>query len=316
LPPIIQRTWGVVYKQWSKWSNEDPEAQLLLEMLQDLGESFSRRVRPGADIEGAKRTFQKWNSLPSVKHTERSTLRRELREALTTMDAAVLDSIMKPGSPAGSPWPQNVYQVETGEELMPRGITFDDLTKVRSFQGSSLHLNKILLDETATSALLAPPRLKSLALIKCGYPEDWNDATFGLISGLRKLVFYGGNRAGAPGFRLEQLPHCSSLRILELIMADFLHHRECYESLGMMRQLTILNLARTMTVEKTPVLPGARDLMMKTLNTLIDHGDLIELNLAWCTVFTTQDLRSLSDKLARKGGHLIIAPREIDKGKE
>jgi hypothetical protein len=314
LPPTIQRTWGVVYKQWSTWSREDPEAQLLLEMLEDLGDALSRRIHTGANIEEAKKTFQKWNSRSSVKHTERSSMRTELREALSTMDTAVLDSILPPGTLAGGPWPSNVYLVGKSEELMPKSITLSDTARIRSFQGPSLHLKDIPLDEAAMKALSTLPKLKSLVLVKCRYPEDWNDATFGLLTDLRKLVFYGGNRAPLPGFLLDRLPDNPSLRILELIMADFLHHRDCYENLGRMRQLTILNLARTMTLEKTPVLSGARELMMKALTTLITQGDLIELNLAWCTVFTPVDLRILAEGLAKKGGHLILAEKEIERG--
>jgi hypothetical protein len=60
MPPTIQRTWGVFFNQWSEWSNNDPGAQLLLEMLEDLGKALSaKQLQPGVKVEQARKTFTK-----------------------------------------------------------------------------------------------------------------------------------------------------------------------------------------------------------------------------------------------------------------
>lgn len=40
---------------------------------------------------------------------------------------------------------------------------------------------------------------------------------------------------------------------------------------------------------------------------LIKHGDLVELNSVWCSIFTDGDYMRLGNELKRKGGHLIVS---------
>ncbi len=91
-------------------------------------------------------------------------------------------------------------------------------------------------------------------------------------------------------------------------MADFLHHTECYENLGQMYQLTTLNLARTMTLEKARIdEQNPLELMKRALVSLITKGDLVELNVAYCSLFLRNDLIFLAGALAEKNGRLIIS---------
>jgi hypothetical protein len=49
---------------------------------------------------------------------------------------------------------------------------------------------------------------------------------------------------------------------------------------------------------------------MRALKELITHGDLIELNLAWCSELSRIDLLILAEALSKKGGHLIISEKQ------
>ncbi|AGC42276.1 hypothetical protein MYSTI_00927 [Myxococcus stipitatus DSM 14675] len=304
MPPTIQRTWGVLFNQWSEWSNKDPAAQLLLEMLADLGDAVERGSRDGAALEQAKQTFSKWNSRGTVKHDERDRMQAELVQALENLDNATLCSTCERGKALVEVFPAgNVYLA--GKMPLPEIDFIKAASGIESFQGTKLGLKDVLLDAEVMDRLFRHDQVKSLCLLKCGYPENWDDFTLSLLPRLRKLVFYGAHASAAPGFMLDGLRRITTLRILEFIMADFLHHEDCYESLGQMYQLTTLSLARTLTREKSA--GWEREVAMNVLKRLIKHGDLVELNLAWCSIFSEVDLKLLADELQKKGGHLIVS---------
>ncbi|MCE9666355.1 hypothetical protein LY474_00900 [Myxococcus stipitatus] len=305
MPPTIQRTWGVFFNQWSRWSYDDPEAQLLLEMLSDLGQAVDSRNRDEADPQEARQVFRSWNGRGTVKHGERDLMRRELVAALDSLGESTLDSIFdRPTTPLADFSSRNVYLSEPlrlPEAVIKPGGTIPST-------GTTLCLQRHTLNEAVLEDLTRNQRLRSLHLVKCQYPEDWDDTSFQALTGLRKLVFYSAHGAGAPRGRLAGVARLSSLRILELIMADFLHHPECYEQLATMTQLTTLDLARTLTHEKTK--SWEKDVAFQTLQTLIRTGDLVELNLAWCSAFTRMDLQVLAKALAWKGGRLLVGNRD------
>ncbi len=313
VPPTIQRTWNVFFKQWSTWSREDPNAQLLLEMLQDLGEAVNShefgRLASSDNVQEARQIHKKWNERATVKHTERDEMHEELSVALTLVDGALLASITthRPRRPDEGEWPSNVYISGQSKETDYKAVTCKNTSDIKAHRGPSLQLEKMILDDATLSALKAHPKLKSLIFRGCQYPSDWNDTTLAQLE-LRKLVFYACNKSSWPVSRLASIQACASLRILELVMADFLHDVECYENLSKMRQLTTLNISRTMTLEKAKLeSQNALELMMKALTSLIDHGDLIELNVAYCSSFMRNDLLKLAEGLAKKGGRLIIS---------
>ena len=313
MPPTIQRTWGVFFHQWSKLSREDPGAQLLLEMLQDLGDAvgskeFGRLASPES-VERAGQIHEDWNGRSTVRHTERDAMLADLREAMELVDGALLASTTthRPRQSSEGDWPDNVFIADKSIETNYKAHTCTSTSAIKAHRGPSLQLHEMTLDEATLSALKAHPKLKSLIFRSCKYPSDWNDKALAEL-GLRKLVFYACNKASLPASRLAAIQACESLRILELIMADFVHDETCYANLGKMHQLSVLNISRTMTLEKA-TLDGqnALELMMKALMSLIEKGDLIELNVAYSSSFMRNDLLKLATGLDKKGGRLIIS---------
>ncbi|WP_342378700.1 hypothetical protein NVS55_04825 [Myxococcus stipitatus] len=304
MPPTIQRTWGVLFNQWSEWSSKDPAAQLLLEMLADLGVAVEAGVGGGDALEQAKRTFAKWNNRATVRHDERDAMQVELVQALENLDNATLCSICERGKVLEERFPAgNVHLA--GKMPIPNIAFIKEASKVEGFSGTNLGLREVILDSALMDRVFKHDQVKSICFLKCTYPESWDDFTLGLLPRQRRLIFYGAHASGAPGFMLDGLRRITSLRILEFIMADFVHHEDCYESLRQMYQLTTLSLARTLTREKSG--GWERDAAMSMLLHLIKHGDLVELNLAWCSIFTDGDYMRLANELKRKGGHLIVS---------
>ena len=108
---------------------------------------------------------------------------------------------------------------------------------------------------------------------------------------------------------MEELSKLQSLRKLELIRADFVNDETklCYAAIGKMKQLTYLNLDRTITHEKAPgdyfyKRVGDREIrqvseldpsVMEALASLLQHGNLKTMSLQWCTALSQENIDHL-----------------------
>ena len=96
-------------------------------------------------------------------------------------------------------------------------------------------------------------------------------------------------------------------------MADFMLHLPCMQALEEMPDLVILSLARTITKEKVAITDASVPKLVAALVRLIRVGRLRELNVAYCSALTLEDLKLLAACLRKNDGRLIVGgPTQLE----
>ncbi|MDR6565623.1 hypothetical protein [Chitinophaga ginsengisegetis] len=149
----------------------------------------------------------------------------------------------------------------------------------------------------------------NLNLIKPAFPNGWSSDLLLRFGSLNTLTI-NNPRSGTPPpmdrfSALLKLP----IKNLELIRAEFMDEA-CYQTIGKMRSLQYLSLARTITSEKSPgeattttASDGQRELrkvtvlaggVMSALKDLMENG-LKTLDLRWCSALTEENKAALKE---------------------
>lgn len=162
-----------------------------------------------------------------------------------------------------------------------------------------------------------------LNLVKPIFPNGWSSNVLTRFGSLNTLIF-NNPASGTPPpsdkfSALLKLP----LKHLELIRAEFMDEA-CYQTLGKMRSLQYLSLARTITSEKSPgeattttSSDGKRELrkvtvlaggVMNALKTLMENG-LKTLDLRWCSALTEENKAALKEIAAQHKVDLMLSEK-------
>lgn len=334
----IERTWTGMFGGWL--NRADYDANRLLELLDELEEGLKvpRSDFSQKPYHDAKKIYTTWDRL-LIKHTERETMFRELCQALHLLyGASFASSYSQAPQPLALRWADNVFKIASSGGLkVARSASLDEKSKVdekEAFQGkdevselnkgyaarsveaiaraNSKHLRiaEVALDAKTTNVLYKLS-CHTLVLIGCDYPQHWENV-FPVMTQLRRLVIFGGDHSQPPSDDFEGM-RSSGVSTLELVMADFMLHLPCMQALEEMPDLVILSLARTITKEKVAITDASVPKLVAALVRLIRVGRLRELNVAYCSALTLEDLKLLAACLRKNDGRLIVGgPTQLE----
>lgn len=162
-----------------------------------------------------------------------------------------------------------------------------------------------------------------LNLIKPIFPNDWSSDVLLRFRSLNTLII--NNPASGTPPPKDKLSALGTLPLkhLELIRAEFMDEA-CYQTLGKMRSLQYLSLARTITSEKSPgeatttsSSDGKRELrkvtvlaggVMNALKDLMENG-VKTLDLRWCSALTEENKAALKEIAAQHKVDLMLSEK-------
>jgi hypothetical protein len=135
-------------------------------------------------------------------------------------------------------------------------------------------------------------QLAKFSLISCKFPSQWSTAKFASLTRLRHFEINNpvSGDPSIPVDNLSGLTRVASLREVKLWRCPFV--MDCFDNIALMRQITTLDLSRSLAIEKFP--NEKRGPAVRALLSLIKAGRLQTLVLDYCSGLYKEDVEQLS----------------------
>jgi hypothetical protein len=205
--------------------------------------------------------------------------------------------------------PREYNQLLDVYENFPEASRVDDL---HPHTQTSLRLVRENLSAEDLTQIGTAHNLRDLELTGCSFPDQWSTTVWSNLRSLHTLVIYSPGKPGRLLDDMAGLAALPSLRVLRLVRCDFANTSQGFGNLAAMRNLTYLDLDRTITSEKaaaseesTRLTDDGRQLrhvdsldpaVMRGLLALVQGGRLRRLSVQWCTALTKARLQRLVDE--------------------
>jgi len=187
---------------------------------------------------------------------------------------------------------------------------------------TELTLRSETFDANDLLTIGAMTNLIHLDLVNCKFPSQWNSQAFSNLNNLRSLRIYSPNACTLTD-QMAGIAGLANLSILQFVRCDFFNDVNIYATVGAMTNLTVLDLGRTLTKEKSRgtlgpaivtngvVLRNVTQVdpaIMTSLRALIEFGMLRTLDIRWCSGMSTAQIRSLVDLGLAEGCRVLTEP--------